>query len=133
MSGLSRLLIVVGCILAAAPLVLHLMSSVKSTSELNLSPPTLFPHEVTLSNYQALFTNRPFLRYCINSLTVSTLSSLICVGVASLAAYRLARGRCRWRAVMRLSLRVGALFPPIVYVVPHYEIIQALGLVDHLC
>lgn len=132
MSGLSRLLIVVGCILAAAPLVLHLMSSVKSTSELNLFPPTLFPHEVTLSNYQALFTKRPFLRYCINSLVVSTLSSLICVAVASLAAYRLARSRGRWRSAIRLSLLVVAFFPPIVYVFPDYEIIQALGLVNHL-
>jgi multiple sugar transport system permease protein len=108
------------------------MSSLKSTSELNVIPPTLLPHTITLSNYKALFNQRPFVRYCINSFTVAALTSLICVSIASLAAYRLARMQSRWRSAIRLMLLVVGFFPPIVYLFPDYEIIQSLGLVNRL-
>jgi multiple sugar transport system permease protein len=108
------------------------MSSVKSAAELNVIPPTLFPHEATFSNYRALLEKRPFIRYCINSFTVSALTSLICVSVAALAAYRLARTQSRWRSAIRLGLLVVGFFPPIVFVFPNYEIVQSLGLVNQL-
>jgi multiple sugar transport system permease protein len=132
MSRLSRLFILLSCALALAPLAWHAMASLKSASELNLIPPTLVPHATTLSNYAALLERRPFVRYCINSFTVSALSSLISVSFASMAAYRLARTRGRWLSAIRLGLLTVAFFPPIVYVFPDYEIIQALGLVNHL-
>jgi multiple sugar transport system permease protein len=65
-------------------------------------------------------------------LTVSALSSLICVAFASLAAYRLARIHGRLQSAIRVSLLIVAFFPPIVYILPDYEIIQKLGLVNHL-
>jgi len=132
MSRLSKILLAAACVLAVAPLAWHAMSSLKSTAELNLVPPTLVPREITLSNYKSLFASRPFIRYCVNSFTVSALSSVICVALASLAAYRLARAGGRLRSSVRLALLAVAFFPPIVYIVPVYEIIQALGLVNHL-
>jgi multiple sugar transport system permease protein len=120
------------CVLALAPLLWHAMSSLKSTAELNQVPPTLFPHKISLSNYQQLFQRRPFIRYCVNSFTVSALSSLVCVAFASLAAYQLARATGRVRSAVRLALLAVAFFPPIVYIVPVYEIIRSVRLVNHL-
>jgi ABC-type glycerol-3-phosphate transport system permease component len=67
----------------------------------------------------------------VNSFTISAMSSLICVACASLAAYRLARIRGRLRSTIRLGLLVIAFFPPIVFIFPLYELIQAAGLVNH--
>ena len=122
MKRLSSFFVLVCCAGALAPLVWHAMSSLKSSSELNVVPPTLYPHKVTFSNYVALFVKHPFVRYCINSFVVSALTSLICVFIASLAAYQLARSR---RAAIRLGLLVVGFFPPIVYVFADYEIIQS--------
>jgi len=132
MRRLGSVFILAFCVLAMAPLVWHAMSSVKSQAELGVIPPTLVPHEATLSNYEALLERRPFIRYCINSLTVSALSSLICVSFGSLAAYPLARMRTRWRSAIRLGLLAVVFFPPIAYVFPDYEIIQSVGLVNQL-
>src|SRR5262245_22100603 len=102
MKALSKIFIAACVVTALAPLVWHMLSSFKDQTELAVIPPTLLPHELTLSNYSELFARRPFLRYCNNSLTIAALSSLISVTCASLAAYRLARGRGRWRSTLRL-------------------------------
>src|SRR5690242_14167476 len=104
MKILSRVFIL-GCIVAAlAPLAWHVISSFKDQAELATIPPTLLPHTLTLANYEELFARRPFLRYCMNSLTIAAMSSLLSVTCASLAAYRLARSRGRWRSTVRMAL-----------------------------
>jgi len=131
MNRLSKLFIVICCGTAMAPMVWHLLSSVKSSSELAMIPPTLLPHIPTIRNYVDLFQQRPFLRYGINSFTISAMSSVICIICASLAAYRLARTRGRLRSAIRVSLLIVAFFPPIVFIFPVYELVQAAGLVNH--
>jgi multiple sugar transport system permease protein len=131
MNKVSKLFVVACCVAALAPIVWHLLSSVKSPSELGVIPPTLLPHDPTLLNYRELFLRRPFLRYCLNSFTISAMSSLLCVACGSLGAYRLARTRGRLRTTIRMSLLVIAFFPPIVFIFPLYEVIQAAGLVNH--
>src|SRR4030095_15864352 len=67
----------------------------------------------------------------LNSITIAAMSSLVSVSCASLAAYRLARTRSRFRATVRSALLAVAFFPPIVFLFPLYELIRAAGLVNH--
>jgi trehalose/maltose transport system permease protein len=131
MKGLSRLFVLACCFVALAPIAWHVMSSLKSASELTLVPPTLLPQHPTLSNYEALFQRRHFIRYCINSFVIAAMTSLVCVASASLAAHRLARMRGPVRSAIRLGLLTVAFFPPIVFIFPVYEMIRAAGLVNH--
>jgi multiple sugar transport system permease protein len=107
------------------------VTSVKTPSELAVVPPTLIPREPTLLNYMELFARRPFFRYYLNSFTIAALSSLVCIGAASLAAYRLARVRGRLRVVIRPALLAVAFFPPVVFLLPLYEVVRVAGLVNH--
>jgi multiple sugar transport system permease protein len=131
MKNFSRLFIALCCVAALAPILWHIMSSLKSPSELTLIPPTLLPGKATLVNYEELFEHRPFFRYFANSFVISAMSSLICVASAALAAYRLARTRGRVRSSLRSVLLAIAFFPPIVFLLPVYEIVRAAGLVNH--
>ena len=131
MKGFSRLFVVACCAAALAPIVWHVISSLKTPSELTLIPPTLFPHEPTLLNYKELFQRRPFFRYYANSSIIAAMSSLICVASASLAAYRLARTGRRLRSTVRSALLAIAFFPPIVFLFPLYELVRTAGLVNH--
>src|SRR5689334_1075709 len=112
MKKLSKLFVIACCVAALAPITWTASSSLKSASELTLVPPTLIPHDPTLSNYQVLLLQRPFLRYCLNSFVIATMTSLVCVAAACLAAHRLARTRGSIRSVARLGLLVVAFFPP---------------------
>jgi multiple sugar transport system permease protein len=127
----SKLFLAVCCAAALAPVAWHAISSVKSSSEIARIPPTLLPHEPTSVNYQELFNRRPFFRYYVNSFTIATMSSILCVFSASLIAYRLARIRGRLRSAIRSALLAIAFFPPIVFLFPLYELVRVAGLVNH--
>jgi trehalose/maltose transport system permease protein len=131
MRAISKTVIVVFCLLAAAPIAWHVLSSLKSPSELASIPPTIWPRHLTLENYRELFTRRSFGRYYANSFVIAALSSLLCVAAGSLAAYGLARTRDRVRGVITSSLLVVAFFPPIVLLFPLYEMVRAAGLMNH--
>jgi multiple sugar transport system permease protein len=131
MSRISRLFVIALCLAALTPLAWHVATSLKTPSELAALPPTLFPDEPTMLNYIELFQRRPFLLYYINSFTIAAMSSLICVTVASLAAYALARVRGRVRSAIRTGLLAVAFFPPIVFLFPLYELVRTAGLVNH--
>ncbi len=127
----SRVILVVFCIFALAPLAWHAVSSLKTPDELTSIPPTLLPHAPTVANYQELFTRRPFGLYYLNSFVVAALSSLLCVTAAALSAYALSRTGSRVRRVVTSSLLVVAFFPPIVLLFPLYELVRAAGFLNH--
>ena len=131
MNRISKLITVLFCCAALAPVAWHIATSLKQPAELSLVPPTLLPHHPTPANYVELFQRRPFLRYYLNSAAIAGMSSLICVAVASLAAYRLARVRGRLRTSIRSSLLAVAFFPPIMFLFPLYELVRMAGLVNH--
>jgi multiple sugar transport system permease protein len=127
----SKILVIVFCGLALGPLLWHLVSSLKTAGEIAQIPPTLIPHEPTLSNYAELFRRRPFPVYLPNSLIIASLSSVLSVFAASLAGYRLARARPRLRSIASSLLLVLAFFPTIVFLLPLYELVRMLGLINH--
>jgi multiple sugar transport system permease protein len=131
MNRIFRLFVIAWCVVALAPIAWHVVTSLKTSSELARIPPTFVPHDPTLSNYGELFQRRPFFWYYLNSFTIAGMSSLICVAAASLAAYRLARVRGRARVAIRSGLLAIAFFPPIVFLFPVYELVRMAGLVNH--
>jgi len=128
----ARLYLLFACILAVSPLVWYGLSSVKSSAELARIPPSFLPEHLTLENYEQLFMRRPFASYYLNSTVVSALAALLCVGCASLAAYRLARAPRIFRQTVSYGLLVLAFFPPIVLVFPVFELVRTAGLINHL-
>ena len=50
--------LIAGCVVALAPIVWHVISSLKTADEILRIPPTLFPHTPTISNYVKLFRRR---------------------------------------------------------------------------
>src|SRR5262245_13207707 len=131
MKILSKTIALVFCALAAGPFVWHLLSSLKDPIEIARIPPSIVMFRPTLENYLNLFEHRPFLRYCMNSFIIASLSSLLCVASASPAAYRLARMGEKTRASVSSLLLVLAFFPPIVFLFPLYELVRLLGLVNN--
>jgi multiple sugar transport system permease protein len=131
MKKLASLVVILFCAIALGPFLWHLATSLKDSAEVTRIPPGFFPAHPTLENFAALFRQRPFLRYCANSLIIASLSSLLAVAGGCLAAYRLARSSRRFRGAVSSALLVLAFFPPIVFLFPLYELVRALGLINH--
>jgi multiple sugar transport system permease protein len=95
-SGRSRYLVaalcIVLCTVMAAPVVLTILASLKTTAEAAAQPPTYFPHEISLDSYLRLWDYQAGLpAYLGNSVWTALLTIAITLGLTVPAGYALAR------------------------------------------
>lgn len=111
------------------PLLWTVITSLKSATAGSVLVPTIL-FRPTLENYVALFRDRDFGLYLLNSLLLAGGATIASVFLACLAAYPLARGAIAGTdriSMWVLSLRM---LPPISVVVPFYLLLSRSGLLD---
>jgi multiple sugar transport system permease protein len=121
-------------LLFVSPLLFMLSTSFKSRVESAQTPPTWIPKNPTLGAYEHVLTasDTPVFRWFLNSMAAATANSLLVVATSALAAYALARMNFRGRKVV-FGLIVATLFvPPVILVIPNYEIVGRLYWLDTL-
>jgi multiple sugar transport system permease protein len=112
------------------PAVWILFTSLKTEGELMRFPITYFPEVPTLANYARAFTDQPLWLFTLNSVVVATLSTVLTVTVSALAAYALTRLRLPGRTLILQLLLAIAMFPLIALMVPLFQTMRALGLLN---
>ena len=90
----------------------------------------LWPRQLVLDHYRALFAERDFWVPIRNSLIVAGSTTAICLVLGSLAAYALARLRFRGRGALLAGILALSMFPQISLVPPLFLLLRALGLID---
>jgi multiple sugar transport system permease protein len=121
-------------LLFVSPLLFMVSTSFKTRAESGQTPPTWIPQEPTLQAYRSILdaTDTPVFRWFANSMVAATANALLVVVTAALAAYALARMDFRGRRVV-FALIVATLFvPPVILVIPNYEIVGRLFWLDTL-
>ncbi len=99
-----------------APLYWTIVTSVKSGIELNVSPPTLFPHSFSLENYATDLALSTFTRDLLNSAIIATITTLLALMVGILCAYAIARMKFRGVAVV-LGITLSVQMIPLIAIV----------------
>jgi multiple sugar transport system permease protein len=112
------------------PAVWILFTSLKGEGELLRHPITYLPESPTLANYLRAFTDQPLWLFTLNSVAVAVLSTILTVTVSALAAYALTRLRLPGRTVILQLLLAIAMFPLIALMVPLFQTMRALGLLN---
>ena len=92
--------------------------------------PSLWPRELVLDHYRALFTERDFWVPIRNSLVVAGSTTLFCVTVGTLAAYALARLHFRGKGPILALILAVTMFPQISIVSPLYLLLRSLRLIN---
>lgn len=92
--------------------------------------PSLWPGEIVLEHYRALFDARDFWIPIRNSLVVAGTTTLFCLVVGSFAAYAIARLRFRGKATILGLVLAVTMFPQISIVSPLYLLLRTVGLID---
>ncbi len=131
----ARLLLITAALILAAyslaPFAWQVVTSFKSAHEVTRIPATYLPSSPSFENYAEVFKSRPFARYILNSIIVAAGATVLALVAGAPAAYALARMKIpRSGAILKLIL-IGALFPQIVYLVPLYEMIRFLHLMNN--
>jgi len=107
-----------------------LSTSLKESSEVFASPPTLVPRHLTLGNFARLLTETNFATYFGNSLTVSFATVVLTLGVSAVGAYGLTRFRFPGRETIAALILLTYMFAPIMVIIPFYILVKQLGLVN---
>jgi trehalose/maltose transport system permease protein len=114
-----------------APAVWQALTAVKPDAQITHVPTIFLPHPVTWTHFVQLWARKPFWTYLANSMWVSTWATLLCVTVGAMAASPLARMSGGARTGPLLVLLAVSLFPPILLLFPLYEVVRALGGINH--
>ena len=84
----------------------------------------------SFENYDTIFAENTFNAALVNSLGIAAIATLISIGLASMAAYALARLDFAGKAVILSGALAVAMFPPISIVGSLFDLWRAIGLYD---
>ncbi len=112
------------------PIYWMVISSLKTSTELLLPVPTLWPREFQWQNFPNVLNRAPFVRYLFNTLVSTFFMMLGELIIGILAAYGFAKGKFKGQNLL-FMLVLGALMVPIqVTFVPIYVMISRLGWIN---
>ena len=103
------------------------LNSFKTSSEIVQVPPTFWPVEPTLSNYEVVFARLNFGRYLFNSMFVGVAVTLLTLFTSSLVGYVFAKYRF-WAKEQLFLIILGTLMIPFaVVMLPLYLLMGTIG------
>lgn len=114
------------------PIYWIVITGLKNTKEVYMSPPTLFPRDLTLKNFVTIFTERPFAFYLRNSVIVASTTVIISTFCAILAGYAFAKMNIKGKSIWLLVIILTRAVPPASLLVPFYVMGRAFNLINTL-
>ncbi|MFH8291697.1 carbohydrate ABC transporter permease [Streptomyces sp. NPDC018059] len=119
-----------GALVMVFPFLWQLLTALKTLAETSRVPPTFLPDDWNRESFERVFTALPFREMLTNSVLNTVGRTLGQLVFCSLAAYAFARMRFRGRNVLFALFLSVLMVPSSLLVLPQYDIIQSLGLLN---
>ncbi|MFD3482052.1 sugar ABC transporter permease [Streptomyces sp. NPDC058665] len=119
--------LVVASVIAVFPVLWVLLTSLKPAA---YATTTDFFKETTFENYTKLLDDTPFLTWFGNSLLIAGFTTVLGVFIAATTGYAVSRFRFPGKRGLMWTLLVTQMFPMAVLIVPLYNIMSDLGLLN---
>lgn len=124
------ILVVIATVLAAIfilPMLYTLISSLKATKDIFVSPMQWIPRQINWENFVIPFAEKSFGTYFMNSIIVAVCVTVSSLFFSSLAGYSLAKFDYRGRKALFLLVLVTMMVPIEITIVPLAIIVRNLG------
>jgi len=131
-TSLIQLLLLGYAVVVVYPLLIMIVSSLKTTAEIFESPLGLIPETIRWSNYVDAWNQANFGTYFRNSIFVGIVSVLLILFLGSMAAYVLARFSFPGNRAIYLLFLAGFMIPVRLAIVPLFIMMRDLSLLDTL-
>ena len=122
------ILLVMGAIFAAFPILWMVCSSLKDNSAIFAWPPKFFDETASMNSYMEVLTDSTKVRFFINSYIVAGAVVLLTLFVGILAAYAFSRFDFPGKGIFNSLIISVQAIPPIVLLIPYMGMIVAMGL-----
>jgi ABC-type glycerol-3-phosphate transport system permease component len=118
------------CLVALAPFLYVVSTSLKQSRVLFDYPPDWIPNDPYLGNYSKLLFDYPFLRWVGNTLFVAGVVTAVKLLIDSMAAYALTRMHFAGRRVVLGAMVATIMIPPALLIIPLFFLVRDAGLLD---
>ncbi|MDT0316967.1 carbohydrate ABC transporter permease [Streptomyces millisiae] len=123
-------LLVIAALITAFPLYWMVATSLTGGTLTQSQDFRLWPADIGLDNYTAVFRELPVGHWIVNSLLIATVGTVLTVVVSLLAGFAFAKYRFRGRTAIFFAYLLTIMVPIQVTLVPSFLVIVKLGLVD---
>lgn len=109
------------------PFLWMFLASFKTGSELFRVPVKWLPDEFQFNNFIKVFTNIPFFKYLMNTLTIAFFNIIGSVSSSAMVAYGFSRLRWKYREKVFIIVLVTMILPYQITMIPLFIIFQKIG------
>ncbi len=125
-----HLALLLGVGITVFPFLWMVLTSFKTVGEAMQIPPTFFPKKFLTDAYAQIVTALPFARVYLNTIISTVVTTVVQVMFCSMAAYAFARIDFPLKNVIFVLILSVLMVPGQIFLIPQYQIIQKLGLLD---
>lgn len=113
------------------PVVWAALTSLKTTKEILVYPPSFLPNPVTIVNYGMMLIGSQYGFFAVNSVIVGMASTLVVIIVSILSGYGYSKFfSFRGKSSFMIFIIIARMVPGIAIVIPLFLLIQSVGLYD---
>ncbi|MFD2211318.1 carbohydrate ABC transporter permease [Virgibacillus halophilus] len=129
---LIHIILILGAVVMVGPFLWMILTSLKSLAEAVHVPPVIFPSKFQWANYIDIFHSLPFGQFYWNTFITTLIKTVGQLFFCSLAAYAFARIKFPGRNFFFILFLSVLMVPPQAFLIPQYQIISNLGLLNTL-
>jgi len=126
----AHFLLLSGSVVMVLPFIWMLSTSFKPAAEVLSWPPQFIPKTWTMENYRAVFKTAPFLRFFVNSVLVSLVSTASIILTSTLAGYIFGKFDFPLKNFLFILILATAMVPFETYMIPLYLRMVKFGWVN---
>lgn len=119
------------CALFMYPFFFLVANTLKSTQEVGVNP-FGFPKEIITDTYFRVFQTVPLVRSFLNTVTITGVSGLLIVLFGAMAAYPVVYNKNKFNTILMFYLISGFLIPFQAVLIPLFEVMKTLKLINHI-
>jgi multiple sugar transport system permease protein len=127
-----HVVLIIGAVLMIFPFIWQLFTAFKSLPDSIQVPPSLLPTNWVFTNFAEVFDSMPFAQMFLNSVVLTIGRTVGQVVLCTMAGYAFARIPFPGRNALFVLFLSVLMVPSQLYLLPQYEIIQALGWLNTL-
>lgn len=128
----THITLIIASIISVFPILWILSTSFKLKEDVLKPGISLIPKNATLSNYEHVLSmdNFIFWKWLGNSIMIATVTTIVGLFLASTTAYAFSRFEFKGKKALLYSYLVTQMFPGAILIVPLYNIIKNMGLLN---
>ena len=122
--------LILGSVIMIFPFVWMILTSSKTIPESLAIPPTIFPKELILSNFQDAMESLPFLNLYWNTALMIVFRVLCAIVFSSMAGYAFAKLNFQGKNFLFGIVLVQMSLPSQIFIIPQYQMVAHMGLAN---